>query len=115
MLEGRWCVSLAPASNFMERSAHTSSLMKSAYELAMERLAKSDPVTPLTPAQKQEIAEVENRYQAKIAEKRVFLEGEIRKASGTGEEEALRRQLASEVSRLQEEMEAKKNSIRAGT
>lgn len=86
--------------------------MKSAYELAMERLQKQAPLTPLTPEQKAELAEIENRYQAKIAERKVFLEDLIRKAAGTPEEDALRRQLASEVARLEQEREEKKDAVR---
>ena len=43
--------------------------MKSAYELAMERLAKSDPdaSAPLSAEQKRALAEVDTLYQGKIA------------------------------------------------
>ena len=44
--------------------------MKSAYELAMERLEKASPSISLTKDQKKEIAEVDSVYRAKIAEKR---------------------------------------------
>src|SRR5215469_11759516 len=43
--------------------------MKSAYELAMERLQKTSPSASLTDKQKQELAELDSKYQAKIAEK----------------------------------------------
>lgn len=79
----------------------------------MERLEKHSPSVELTEKQKEELAEVDRRYEAKIAERRVFLEGEIRKAVGTSEEDPLRRQLASEITRLQEELEEKKEAIRA--
>jgi nitroimidazol reductase NimA-like FMN-containing flavoprotein (pyridoxamine 5'-phosphate oxidase superfamily) len=87
--------------------------MKSAFELAMERLEQQAPTKSLSAEQKQELAELDRRYEAKIAERRVFLEGEIRKAAGTGEEDALRRQLSSEVARLQEELEEKKERARS--
>ena len=45
-----------------------SSRMKSAYELAMERLEKQAPTRTLTAAQKTEIAELEATAKAKIAE-----------------------------------------------
>jgi len=41
--------------------------MKSAYELAMERLNKSAPSVKLTAAQKKELAELDSQYAAKIA------------------------------------------------
>jgi hypothetical protein len=90
--------------------------MKSAYELAMERLEKASPSISLTEDQKKEIAEVDSTYRAKIAEKEVFLKDQIRKAQTAGnseEAESLEKQLASEIRRLQEECEAKKEKLRA--
>ena len=90
--------------------------MKSAYELAMERLEKASPSVALTEEQKKEIAEVDATYRAKIAEKELFLKEQIRKAQGGGkleEAESLEKQLASDIRRLQEECEAKKEKLRA--
>ena len=89
--------------------------MKSAYELAMERLEKASPSTPLTEDQKKEIAEVDSVYRAKIAEREVFLKDQIRKAQTTGkleEAQSIEKQLSSEMRRLQEECEAKKEKLR---
>ncbi|MDD5199537.1 MAG: hypothetical protein PHC88_07000 [Terrimicrobiaceae bacterium] len=87
--------------------------MKSAYEIAMNRLDATSPSVKLTDAKKAELAEIENLYAARMAERRVFLEGEIRKAADEPEaEEALRRQLASEIARLEEERETKKEKAR---
>ena len=91
--------------------------MKSAYELAMERLEKTSPSVSLTENQKKEIAEIDSMYRAKIAEKDLFLKDQIRKAELAGqieELESLEKQLASEIRRLQEECEAKKGKLRAG-
>jgi predicted S18 family serine protease len=91
--------------------------MKSAYELAMERLEKSSPSVSLTEDQKKEIAEIDSVYRAKIAEKELFLKDQIRKAQAAGkfdEVESLEKQLSSEIRRLQEECEAKKEKLRAG-
>ncbi len=90
--------------------------MKSAYELAMERLEKTSPSLSLTEDQKKEIAEVDSLYRAKIAEKELFLKDQIRKAQIAGkfeDAESLEKQLASEIRRLQEECEAKKEKLRA--
>lgn len=90
--------------------------MKSAYELAMERLEKSAPSVALTAEQKAQIAEVESTFRARIAERELFLKGEIAKAESAGkleEIESLQKQLAIEVRRLQEEGEAKKEKLRA--
>ena len=47
--------------------------MKSAYELAMERLQKGAPSISLTDDQKKELAEVDSTFKAKIAEKELLL------------------------------------------
>lgn len=89
--------------------------MKSAYELAMERLEKSAPTIVLNDEQKQQIAEIDSTYKARIAEKELFLKDEIRKAQGKGEfgeVDSLEKQLAIEVRRLQEDCEAKKEKLR---
>ena len=89
--------------------------MKSAYELAMERLEKASPSLSLTEDQKREIAEVDSVHRAKIAEKELFLKGQIQKAQAAGkleEVESLEKQLASEIRRLQNECEAKKEKLR---
>ena len=91
--------------------------MKSAYELAMERMEKASPSISLTEDQKKEIAEVDSVYRAKIAEREVFLKDQIRKAQSAGnleEAESLEKQLALEVRRLQEDCETKKEKLRAG-
>ena len=89
--------------------------MKSAYELAMERLNKTAPATKLTPAQKQALAELDSRYTAKIAERELALKGEISKVAGNAEaESALREQLAYDRKKLQAELESKKDQVRSG-
>jgi hypothetical protein len=90
--------------------------MKSAYELAMERLEKASPSISLTENQKREIAEIDSTYRAKIAEKELFLKDQIRKAQNAGkfdEVESLEKQLVAEIRRLQEDSEAKKEKLRA--
>ena len=90
--------------------------MKSAYELAMERLQKTSPSLSLTEEQKKELAELDSKYQAKIAEKELFLKDQIRKAQTEGkidDIDSLQKQLVSEVRRLQEECEMKKERLRA--
>lgn len=55
--------------------------MKSAVELAMEKLGKlraQEPSTPLTDEQRQEISDLRKQYEAKIAEKEIMLQAEIR-------------------------------------
>jgi hypothetical protein len=90
--------------------------VKSAYELAMERLAKDQPVVALTDDQKKQLAEIDSQFKARVAEKELFLKGEIAKAQASGkfdEIESLERQLRAETRRLQEDCEAKKEKLRA--
>jgi hypothetical protein len=91
--------------------------MKSAYELAMERLERQAPTRQLTAKQKSEIAEIESTYRARVAERELFLRGEIVKALGSGqmqEVEMLEKQLAMDMRRLNEECETKKAKARGG-
>ena len=89
--------------------------MKSAYELAMERLSKTAPAVTLTAEQKQEIAELESKCAAKIAERELFLKGEIAKAAQRGDSEAIEqfeRQLVSDKKSARAELEEKKEKVR---
>ncbi|MFI5355706.1 MAG: hypothetical protein ACHQ4G_00075 [Opitutales bacterium] len=93
--------------------------MKSAYELAMERLAKSDPSSakPLTAEQKGRLAEIDRVYQGKVAEREIFLREKLDGALATGKAEdadKIRQQIAGERARLEEEREAEKDRVRAG-
>ena len=91
--------------------------MKSAYELAMERLQKDSPSTPLTAEQRAQIAEIESVFKAKVAEKELLLKSEIEKERAKrnfDQVEQLQQQLASELRRLNEECEAKKEKVRHG-
>jgi hypothetical protein len=91
--------------------------MKSAYELAMERLAKSDPTTskPLTPEQKQRLAEIDQVYRGKIAEREIFLKKQLNDAlaaQNADEVQKIEKQLVSERARLEEEREDEKERVR---
>jgi hypothetical protein len=88
--------------------------MKSAFELAMSRLEKESPAQKLTDDQKSQLAQVDVEINAKIAERKLLLEQEIRKAAGDRESEAqLRKQLSMELARLEENRESKKEKIRS--
>jgi hypothetical protein len=89
--------------------------MKSAYELAMERLERQSPTKPLSAKQKEEIAEIESTCRARIAERELFLKGEIAKSLAGGkheEAESLQNQLAMDLRRLNDECETKKAKVR---
>lgn len=89
--------------------------MKSAYELAMERLSKSSPTVKLTDAQKKELAELDSLYASKVAEREIFLKAELVKAQEKGDWEAieqLEKQLVSEKKSINAELEEKKEKVR---
>ena len=92
--------------------------MKSAYELAMERLSKSDPAAsrPMTPEQRTKLAEVDRLYQGKVAEREIFLRQQLEQAlaaRNAEEVDKIRKQISSEKARLDEERESEKDRIRA--
>jgi cysteinyl-tRNA synthetase len=90
--------------------------MKSAYELAMERLAKADPATaPLSAEKKARLAEIDRVYQGKLAEREIFLKQQLASAlEGRNLDEAdkIRKQIAGEKARLEEEREDEKERVR---
>ena len=88
--------------------------MKSSYELAMERMGGGDD-KPLTDEQKAKIADIDSKYKAKIAERKIFLEKSLSDAQAQGNEEEIelvRRQLNDEVAELEAKSEAEKDKIR---
>lgn len=94
--------------------------MKSAYELAMERLAKSDPdaAKPLTAEQKDRLAEIDRLYKGKIAEREIFLKQKLDEAMAGGkmeEVQEVQKQISSERARLEEEREDEKERVRRST
>jgi hypothetical protein len=91
--------------------------MKSAYDLAMERLEKQSPTVKLTEEQRSQLAEIESLYKSRIAEKELLLNDLIRRERAAGkasEVDNLQKQLASEMRRLTEECESKKERVRQG-
>lgn len=89
--------------------------MKTAYELAMERLNKSAPQKKLSDARKKELAELDSKYAAKVAEREIALKDEIAKAGAAGDFEnvgKLQDQLVSERKKLQADLEDKKEQVR---
>lgn len=91
--------------------------MKSAYELAMERLNKTSPTVKLSAAQKAELAELDSKYAAKVAEREIALKDEMNKATEAGDAdklEQIRQQLSDDKRKLQSELEDKKDRIRQG-
>jgi len=85
--------------------------MKSAYELAMERLEKeSGPTRKLNEEQKRAISEIDKTYDARIAEQNIDFDARI--ASAPFEEQPnLREELANTIASLEEKREREKQAI----
>ena len=82
----------------------------------MERLEKESPTQDLSDELKAKLAELSKVFEAKIADRDVFLNSEIAKAELAGEFEAieqLNKQLASDRKVLEAELKKKKNELRA--
>jgi hypothetical protein len=89
--------------------------MKTAYELAMDRLSQSAPASKISAKQKKDLAELDSQFAAKIATREIHLKGQIAAAHGAGDAaaaEALEQQLAAERRDLATDLEAKKEKIR---
>ena len=86
--------------------------MKSSFELAMERMGGEN--SALSDDQKKIIAEIDSKYKAKIAERKIFLEKNISEALQKGlqeEVDTLRKQVAEEITSLENKAENEKEKI----
>lgn len=84
--------------------------MKSAYEKAMERLAKESPTRTLSDGEKTEIAELDKKMDARVAETKLSFDAKLA-AANPMEAEALHQDLVAEVARIEEKREAEKDAI----
>jgi hypothetical protein len=92
--------------------------LKSAFELAMERLQKQDADAgierrPLTGEQKAAIAEIRSFYEAKLAEQEVLHQGRLRDTLDPTERTALEEGYRRDRERLVSERDAKIVKARA--
>ena len=96
--------------------------MKSALELAMQKInARQEraPVASLTEAQRLEIGELRKQYEAKIAEKEIMMQAEMRSLArnrppqeAAAKVQELQTQFQESKKALQEELEAKVSALR---
>ena len=96
--------------------------MKSALELAMQKVkARQDraPVVSLTADQRREIGALRKQYEAKIAEKEIMMQAEIRRLvherppqEAAAKVPELRARFQDSKKALQEELEAKVSALR---
>jgi hypothetical protein len=93
--------------------------LKSSFELAMERLRQKDAeagvtTRALSDAEKAEIAEIRNLYEAKIAEAQVMLLSNLQKTMDPASRETLEAGFRAEKERLTRERDRKVEKIREG-
>ncbi len=93
--------------------------LKSAFEIAMERLRQMDEAEgtahrPLTEHQKAAIAEVRSFYEAKLAEQEVLHRSALARTYDPAEREALEERYRRERERLVAERDEKIERIRRG-
>jgi hypothetical protein len=85
--------------------------MKSAYDKALERLEKSHgPSKKLTDEQREALAEIDKRYDARIAETRLNAETQLASASPQ-DRPAINEHVLSEVASLEEKREREKQAV----
>ena len=84
--------------------------MKSAYELAMERLNKEAPRRTLSDADKAEMAEIDSQADARAAEARLAYDAKMAGANPM-EAHELQQELQSEIARIEEKRESDKDAI----
>lgn len=86
--------------------------MKSAYEIAMARLEKeAGPSRKLTDAQKAQIADIEKRFGARVAEERLSFDARMAKAASFEEAQQLQRDAAAALASLEEQREKAKEAV----
>jgi hypothetical protein len=86
--------------------------MKSSYELAMERLGGDDG-TKLSDDQKAQIAEIDNRGKAKVAQLEVMQQQQVEAAAGDAARlQALLEAFATDVAKTREKTEREKEKVR---
>lgn len=93
----------------------TTRTMKSAYELAMERLQRQAPGKVLTQAQKAELADLESLYKSKVAQLEIQMGDDIQAAQAQedfAKVDELRERLAQQRARIEAEKEEKRRRIR---
>jgi len=93
--------------------------LKSAWELALEKLKAQEtaPVERLSEDQKRAIAEIRARYKAKIAEAEIAAESRIKQLAQNGafdQIEPIRQRLVDDRNRINRELESEVEKAKAG-
>ena len=86
--------------------------MKTAYELAMERLeAASGPTRALSAEEKEALAEIDKKYDAQVAAVRIDFEQRLATADSHEAYGALKEELAREIATLEDRRSRDKDAI----
>lgn len=86
--------------------------MKSAYELAMERLNQtSGPERKLTDEQKAALAELDRKYDARLAEVRMNGASRLKSAASYEELQTMQEQHALEIRSIEEKRDREKEAV----
>ncbi len=92
--------------------------LKSAWELALERMERKDgPIATLSDEQKAALAEIESRARAQVAEMEIAMGGPIAsvRAEGDGKKtEELEAEMRRRIAKIRDDAEAEKERIRSG-
>jgi len=92
--------------------------MKSAYELAMERVeAREGKLKELTDEQKAALSAIDEKTQAKIAEIQIMMESRLAEARATGDPEKIREvedERKADIAHARSRAEEKKQEVRDG-
>ncbi len=83
--------------------------MKSAYELAMERMGG---IRRYTDEEKKALSEIDSLYQAKRAEAELRAQDRLRKNTDPAQAETIRKDLAADLARIEEKREGEKERVR---
>jgi len=97
--------------------AHEDDAPKSAYELAMERLRRKDAEAgvsdvPLTPEQREAIAEIKKVYEARLAEREILYQSSLRKVRDPEAAQTLEEEYRRDRERIQSERDRKLDEAR---
>lgn len=84
--------------------------MKSAYEKAMERLNKESPRRSLSDEDRAEMAEIDTKADARIAETRLAYDAKMAGANPM-EAGAMGQELQQEIARIEEQRETDKDAV----
>lgn len=86
--------------------------MKSAYEIALERLEKeSGPAQKLSDSQKNAIAEIEKKFDAKVAAERLKFDARVSNATSAEEVDQIRGELADTLASLEAQRDKEKEAV----